>query len=626
MHLFVLFDEVDTSLAVPGDTGQGEQDPAYKVLEQEVLRLQQQLQGQIGDTAASGEALRASNEELQSINEELRSATEELETSKEELQSVNEELTTVNFELKHKVEETAKANDDLSNLITSMDIATVFVDRDLHIKGFTPLASRVFNLMASDVGRSLGDLTHRLKYDRVAEDVAKVLATLQPVEHEIAASDGVWYLMRVSAYRTSEDRIDGVVLNFIDVTERRRAQEQLRARDERLRLVADSTKDYAVITLDPQGRITGWNKGAELMFGYTEAEMMGDHFRRLFVPEDRAAGIPEAELRKARESGRALDERWHLRKDGSRFYGSGITTPLLEGGEEGFAKIARDLTERQLLERQREELLKAEKRVREQLEAAHAMRGEFLAVMSHELKNPLNLVLLNAELIGRSPQALSEPRLMRAVDTIRRSVQGQAQIIDDLLDLSRINTGKLALSRTAVQWRPIIERITDALRAEALAKPLNLEVDAEDLTVYADVVRVEQIAWNLVSNAFKFTPPGGTVSVRLRRDGSFALLEVADTGRGIAPAFLPSVFEMFEQGDGKPSTRREGGLGIGLALVKSLAEMHGGSVTAHSEGPGKGASVQREAAAPGGRDARGGLPGRGGRQGLGRVARAARRR
>ena len=148
---------------------------------------------------------------------------------------------------------------------------------------------------------------------------------------------------------------------FIIRPQRRRAQEQLRARDERLRLVAESTRDYAVVTLDPKGGITGWNKGAELMFGYTEAEVLGDHFRRLFVPEDRAAGVPEAELQKARESGRALDERWHLRKDGSRFYCSGITTPLLEAGEDGFAKIARDLTERQVLERQREELLNAEK-------------------------------------------------------------------------------------------------------------------------------------------------------------------------------------------------------------------------------------------------------------------------
>jgi two-component system CheB/CheR fusion protein len=325
------------------------------------------------------------------------------------------------------------------------------------------------------------------------------------------------------------------------------------------------------------------------MFGYALEEIVGEHFRRLFVPEDRASGMPEQELQGAREHGRALDERWHLRKDGSRFYCSGITTTLVEGNTQGFAKIARDLTERRLLERQREDLLEAEKQVRVQLEAAQALRNEFLAVMSHELKNPLNLIMVSAELIGRSPEVQVAPRLSRAVDTIRRTVQAQAQIIDDLLDLSRLQTGKLRLTRSPVKWQPIIQRITEALRTDAQTKQLSLIVETEDLAIFADVVRVEQIFWNLVSNALKFTPPGGTVHVRLTRDGPWALLEVQDTGRGIEPSLLGRVFEMFQQGDHKPSTRHDGGLGIGLALVKSLAELHGGSVEADSEGPGKGA-------------------------------------
>jgi two-component system CheB/CheR fusion protein len=299
--------------------------------------------------------------------------------------------------------------------------------------------------------------------------------------------------------------------------------------------------------------------------------------------------MPEQELHHARENGRALDERWHLRKDGSRFYCSGITTTLVEGDAHGFAKIARDLTERRLLERQREDLLEAEKQVRIQLEAAHALRNEFLAVMSHELKNPLNLIMVSAELIGRSPEVQVSPRLSRAADTIRRTVHAQSQIIDDLLDLSRLQTGKLTLSRSPVKWGAIIERITDALRKDAEAKQLSLSVEAEDLAVFADVVRVEQIFWNLASNALKFTPPGGAIHVRLTRDGPWALLEVRDTGRGIEAKFLAQVFDMFQQGDHKPTTRREGGMGIGLALVKSLAELHGGSVEADSKGPGKGA-------------------------------------
>ncbi|AKJ27162.1 two-component system, chemotaxis family, CheB/CheR fusion protein [Caldimonas brevitalea] len=589
-QLLVLFDEADVSLSVANATDPDGTDPAVAVLEREVRRLQEQLDGSRDDSTASGEALRASNEELQSINEELRSATEELETSKEELQSVNEELTTVNFELKSKIEETAKVNDDLSNLITSMNIATVFVDRMMRIRGFTPLATSVFNIRTADVGRSLQDLTHRLSHDTLADDVQRMLTTLQPVERELAATDGRWYMMRISPYRTEDDRIDGAVLNFIDVTVRRMAQEQLRARDERLRLVAESTRDYAVVTLDASGHITGWNKGAELMFGYQTNEVLGVYFGLLFVPEDRAAGQPERELREAKQSGRAADERWHLRKDGSRFYCSGITTPLLEGEVEGFAKIARDLTERQLLEKQREELLQAEKQIRRQLEAASAARSEFLAVMSHELKNPLNLILMSSELLGRAPTVRSDPRLARSVDTIRRTVQGQSQIIDDLLDLSRLHTGKMALNRTAVQWRPIIERIVDALRGEADLKRITLTVNAEDLTVYADVVRVEQIVWNLMSNAMKFTPDGGAVMVGLTRESGMAVLEVQDTGRGIEPQHLGIVFDMFEQCVARASTRSDGGLGIGLALVKSLTELQGGSVEARSKGKNQGAT------------------------------------
>jgi two-component system CheB/CheR fusion protein len=588
--LVVSFEEFDASLAEPAEGWAQARDPALAPLEEEIRRLREQMSGMLGDSMSSDEALRASNEELQSINEELRSATEELETSKEELQSVNEELTTVNYELKCKVEETAKAIDDLTNLIASMDIATLFVDRALRIKRFTHRASEIFNILTTDVGRPLGDLTHRLEYEDLGGDVAQVLAKLQSFEREVRGQGERWFLVRISPYRTGEDRIDGAVLNFIDVTERRKVQEQLRANDERLRVVATSTRDYAIITMDAGGRITSWNKGAELMFGYAEDEMRGEHFGRLFVPEDQAAGQPEQELQQAREKGRVLDERWHLRKDGRRFFASGTTVPIADSTGPGFAKIARDLTERQLLERQRDELLRAEKKVREQLETAHAMRSEFLAIMSHELKNPLNLILMNAELIGHMPESGTSARLARAVDIIRRTVHSQSQIIDDLLDLSRLNTGKLTLNRTAVRWRLVAERIVDAVRQEAHSKHIEVSCTLEDLVIYADAVRVEQIIWNLISNAVKFTPSGGRVEVRLMRDRSFAKLEVSDTGTGIEAAAIHRVFNMFEQAEGDVSTRREGGLGIGLALVKQLTDLHEGRVEARSAGRDQGAT------------------------------------
>lgn len=591
-QLLVCIEDVQVDLNAQVTVASDGFDPVVSILEAELQRLRDRLQGTLGDSALSDEALRASNEELQSMNEEMRSTTEELETSKEELQSVNEELSTVNFELKHKVEEADRVNDDLSNLITSMNIATLFVDRDLHIKGFTPLASNVFNVLSSDVGRPLLDLTHRLRHEGLAQDVHRVVATLASVEREVASADGRWYLMRVSPYRANGDRIDGAVLNFIDITERRNAQEALRVRDERLRMVAESTRDYAMITMDGSGAITGWNRGAQLMFGYAESEVTGQHFRMLFVPEDRAAGQAEEELRLAQAHGRALDERFHLRKDGSRFYCSGITSTFVEGGTPAFAKIARDLTERQRLEKQQADLLLAEQQVRKRLEVASAARSEFLAVMSHELKTPLNLIMLSAEMLGGAQAVRSVPHLARAAETIKHTVRGQGRIIDDLLDLSRLTTGKLTLQPAAVSLRPVMDRIVEALQGPAHKKEIALQASGDDLMVDADVVRLEQIIWNLANNAVKFTPQGGSVTLELHREAEWACIAVQDSGRGVAPEFLPQLFDMFSQEDSGSSTRKDGGLGIGLALVKSLALLHGGRVSATSDGRGHGARFE----------------------------------
>jgi two-component system CheB/CheR fusion protein len=586
--MLVSFDEFD-ELVIPGLPIAGQDTAREAVLEEELQNLRDQLNGSIGESTSSSEALRAANEELQSINEELRSTAEELETSKEELQSVNEELTTVNFELKGKVDEVAKVNDDLTNLIASMNIATIFVDRSTRIKRFTPIVGDLFNILATDVGRPLLDLTHRLAYPELRDDLWRVLETLRFVEREIAGEGDSRYLVRISPYRSNDDRIEGAVINFVDVTELHRAQQELRARDERLRLVVESTRDYAIVTLDSTGRVTGFNKGAELIFGYPEKEMLGEHFERLFVPEDRLAGVPESELQQARSEGRAADERWHLRKDGSRFFCSGITTLFADRSGPGFAKIARDLTERQRLERQRQELLDAEKQVRVRLEAAGAMRSEFLAIMSHELKNPLNLILMRVELLARAAHGREVPELQPSLDLIRRTVRAQSRIIDDLLDLSRVTTGKLALHRTPVKGLAVVARIVEAVLPESQSNGVALTLRGEDLTVLADEVRLEQMVWNLLSNALKFTKRGDAITVTLTREGSYAVLTVIDSGRGIEPSALRRIFEMFDQGGGKASTRREGGLGIGLALVKQLAELHDGRIEAHSDGPGFGA-------------------------------------
>jgi two-component system CheB/CheR fusion protein len=363
--LLVVFDEgiAATDEAAPRATAaiNEEDHGAILHLERQLENVKSNLRDTVEQYEASTEELKASNEELQAMNEELRSATEELETSREELQSINEELTTVNQEMKGKVDELALANSDLQNLMASTSIATIFLDRDLVITRYTPTATELFHLIPTDVGRPLSDLTNQLDYPELNTDAEQVLRTLMPAEREVYDGEH-WFLARLQPYRTLEDRIGGIVLTLVDLTERKRATESLRISEERLRIVIESAKEYAIFTFDDQRMVTSWYSGAQMMFGYSEDEMLGQSADILFTPEDRAKGDPEHEANRARDEGHAENERWHLRKDGSRFYGSGSVMPLRSEPEEllGYVKIMRDLTEskqaQEDLEQQMEEL------------------------------------------------------------------------------------------------------------------------------------------------------------------------------------------------------------------------------------------------------------------------------
>src|SRR3569623_914380 len=591
--ILVLFDEVEETMSAEGKTPRdGCHDPMVLQLENELQHTKERLQATIEQYETSTEELKVSNEELQAINEELRSTTEELETSKEELQSINEELITVNQELNVMVDETGESNNDLQNLIASTDIATIFVDRQLRIKRFTPQATRVFNIIESDLGRSLLVITHRLDYAGLTDDANQAFETLRPIEHEVAGNNGRWYLARVLPYRTLQDRVEGAVLTFIDITSRRQAEERVREGEERIRLVVESTNDYAIMTLDDNGVITSWNKGGERIFGWTEREAVGQSVAMLFVRDD-LPHAPTEEMRKARTEGRAEDERWHIRKDGTTFYCSGVMTVLNNGGVRSYAKIARDASGLKRAEIEREALLKHEKLMSAEAQVASELKDEFLAIMSHELKNPLNLIHVNAELLARLPETNSAPAVLRVSDIIKRAVVSQAQIIDDLLDLSRLRTGKLVLNCVSVALHDMMKIAVEVLRSDAEGRQIDgvFEAPPGDVLVFADPVRVEQMIWNLFSNALKFTPAGGCITVFITTDETDAILEVAETGIGIEQSFLHHIFDMFRQADARTS-RQHGGLGIGLALVRHLVDLHGGRVEVSSPGVGNGTTFQ----------------------------------
>ena len=382
--------------ASDGASGAAVPDATLREMEAELALTKQRLQAIIEEYETGQEEMRASNEEMQSTNEELRSTMEELETSKEELQSMNEELQTLNQENKHKVEELSQLSSDLQNLMAATAIPILFLDRRLRILRFTPQVEDLFNVRLTDRGRPLSDITHRLGYDELPADAEEVLRHLVPVEREVRDEAGRWYLTRVRPYRSTDDRIEGVVITFVDITERKQSEENLRQSEERYRLLVENVEEYAIFMVDVEGRIATWNTGAEGLFGYTEQEAYSLPVARIFTEEDRTAGLPEKERATAARRGKAADERWHVRKDGSRFWSSGVMTALRgpDGSLRGFAKILRDNTQRKASE---EALRATEKRLDVALGAAWIGTHEYDVAADRHYLDPRAQAIIGVE-------------------------------------------------------------------------------------------------------------------------------------------------------------------------------------------------------------------------------------
>lgn len=374
---------------------------------------------------------------------------------------------------------------------------------------------------------------------------------------------------------------DLILLAIEDVTPLWRTGVDFIDTRERYRVIVEGATSYAIFTFDTSGVITSWNAGAETMLGYGEHEALGQNFRIIFTPDDLKALQPEEEMRIAASEGKALDERWHLRKGGEPFWAQGLVMPLKDDANEtrGFLKIIRDMTE----ERHLEEALK--KRT-DELEEADLHKNEFLAMLAHELRNPL-AAIRNAVTLAASSGTREDMEWSR--DVTARQVKNFAHLIDDLLDVARITQGKIQIRKEAVEAVPVLKHAIEAVRPliEERKHELLFSLTSENLRIEADTIRLEQMVVNLLTNAAKYTPSGGRIHLIAGIEKGQFICRVRDNGVGISPELLPRMFVLFAQDD-QSLARSEGGLGIGLTLVKSLAELHGGSITASSDGPGQG--------------------------------------
>lgn len=399
----------------------------------------------------------------------------------------------------------------------------------------------------------------------------------------------------ISPIKDEAGKVIGASKIARDITERRRSEEQLRRALEFDETVMLSMGE-GLYTLDTEGRVTFMNPAAQRILGWKMDEMLGrrmhdvTHHSR---PDGSRFPGNECAALAVLKDGKMISEfeDVFIRKDGAFFDVVYSSSPLRGDGKiTGLVVVFRDISDRKQAEEERARLLRAETEARAEAEKANRLKDEFLATLSHELRNPLNVVIGYAEILRRSEEFQQNTFVLKAAETIRRNALAQAQLVSDLLDLSRLQMGKLSLNRQPVSFSTVISDAIETVRTEATAKRifLNVRLDREVLVVEGDPIRLGQIAWNLLNNAIKFTPAEGKVHIDLRHEDEHCVLAVEDSGQGIAPEFLPHVFEIFRQADAS-IVRKQGGMGIGLALVKQLAELHGGEVMAESEGVGKGA-------------------------------------
>lgn len=589
--------------------GKNNKDLSFKELLKKITKQESQMEDILEEFEAYREELMATNEELHASNEELQSTNEELDTTQEELRCTNEELITINQELEDRNQQLHILNDELSKseerfrLIVNgvRDYAIFMLDPEGWIISWNKGAERIKGYSSKEI---LGSHFSRFY---MPEDLArhqpqnelKIASEVGSYEEEgwRVRKDGskFWAHVLITRMTDENDRLIGFSKVTRDLTDKRKAEEELRRSEERFRLMVNSVRDYAIFMLDPEGRIISWNEGARRAKGYSEEEILGSHFSRFYLPEDVARNHPQKELEIAKETGSYEEEGWRVRKDGTTFWANVIISRVNDsaGNLIGFAKITRDLTERMRTEEKlRRSHQSLEQKVLErtqELESALKIRDEFLSIASHELKTPLTSLKLQMQLSRRRLKGLEETpeqtQIAASVDKALKQVDSLGRLVEDLLDVSRIQTGTFYLDPEVMDISELMEDLIQRYSPQLIISGCDVAMDLEDnLLGRWDRSRLEQVIANLISNAIKYAP-GAPLKITAKKVGDQAEIIVADQGPGILPDDQEKIFERFER---VQSDNQVGGLGLGLFITRKIVEAHEGTIHVES-GPNAGA-------------------------------------
>ncbi len=607
--LLVLFESKDwpawSAGALAHDEGgptNANRDAAW--LRQELAATKQYLQSIVDEQEAASQELRAAHEEVLSSNEELQSTNEELETTKEELQSTNEELTTVNEQFMSRNRQLDVLTDDLSNFISSADLPMVTVGRDLRVRRLTPAAQKAFNLLPTDIGRSLEHIKFALVVDDIAAIIDQVIALVQTWERDVRDRDGRWWVLRVLPFRTADNRIDGATIVAVDIDLIRQSQDVIEARDSALAVV-QAVREPMVV-LDAECRVGLANEAFYELLGESAGQIAGK------LIWETGYGIWKG-VRGALNRACLGQQQLNNHEIEAQLQGRNRTLvlntrPIARTDRPGLVLLAvNDVTDSREAEALRIDA--------ETLRLVDKRKDEFLGILAHELRNPLAPMRFALELLKRTEGNPSQTQ--RAREVLDRQVAHMVRIVDDLLDVSRITQGKVELRKERLDLGNLVDAAVELSRPGINAAGHSLTVSLPDspVTLDGDAVRLTQVLVNLLNNATKFTPQGGHIWLIAETIGEHGqpadqlTIRVRDSGVGIKPEMLPKIFDMFMQGD-QSLERSRAGLGVGLTLVRRLVGLHGGTVDVHSDGEGSGseflvrlpidphAQPPRDAAAP----------------------------